>query len=96
MIPGLGGSPGEGSGNPLQYSCLGNPMDWQGVEKTWTQLSDRTAATTIKLLFLMISFKKLSFIIDIKLPVTSLITSQKIPEIAAPRMKVAFKKLRSH
>ena len=26
-IPGLGGSPGEGNGNPLQYSCLGNPMD---------------------------------------------------------------------
>ena len=24
-IPGLGGSPGEGNGNPLQYSCLGNP-----------------------------------------------------------------------
>ena len=30
--PGLGRSPGEGNGNPLQYSCLGNPMDreaWQ-------------------------------------------------------------------
>ena len=26
-IPGLGRSPGEGNGNPLQYSCLGNPMD---------------------------------------------------------------------
>ena len=26
-IPGLGRSPGEGSGNPLQYSCLKNPMD---------------------------------------------------------------------
>jgi len=26
-IPGLGTSPGEGNGNPLQYSCLGNPMD---------------------------------------------------------------------
>ena len=26
-IPGLGRSPGEGTGNPLQYSCLGNPMD---------------------------------------------------------------------
>ena len=25
--PGLGRSPGEGNGNPLQYSCLGNPMD---------------------------------------------------------------------
>ena len=26
-IPGLGRFPGEGNGNPLQYSCLGNPMD---------------------------------------------------------------------
>ena len=27
LIPGLGRSPGEGNGNPLQYSCLGNPME---------------------------------------------------------------------
>ena len=27
LIPGLGMSPREGNGNPLQYSCLGNPMD---------------------------------------------------------------------
>ena len=27
LIPGSGRSPGEGNGNPLQYSCLGNPMD---------------------------------------------------------------------
>ena len=46
-IPGLGRSPGGGNGNPLQYSCLGNPMDtgawWatvHGVTKSWTQLSD--------------------------------------------------------
>ena len=33
-FPGLERSPGEGNGNPLQYSCLGNPMDrgaWQAV-----------------------------------------------------------------
>ena len=30
-IPGLGRSPGEGNGNPLQYSCLENPMD----EEAW-------------------------------------------------------------
>ena len=33
-IPGLERSPGEGNGNPLQYSCLGNPMDievWQAI-----------------------------------------------------------------
>ena len=27
LIPGSGRSPGEGNGNPLQYSCLGNPME---------------------------------------------------------------------
>ena len=29
LIPGLGRSPGEGNSNPLQYSCLENPMDSQ-------------------------------------------------------------------
>ena len=42
--PWVGRSPGEGKGNPLQYSCLENPMDrraWgaiDGVTKSWTQL----------------------------------------------------------
>ena len=47
LIPGLGRSPGEGNGNPLQYSCLGNPMDRGGwwatvheVTKSQTRLSD--------------------------------------------------------
>ena len=34
LIPGLGRAPGEGNGNPLQYSCLENPMDggtWQAT-----------------------------------------------------------------
>ena len=42
-IPGSGIFPGERKGNPLQYSCLGNPMDrgaWQAtvhrVTKSWT------------------------------------------------------------
>ena len=45
-IPGSGKSPGDGNGNPLQYSCLGNPMDrgawWaivQGVAKSQIRLS---------------------------------------------------------
>ena len=40
-IPGLGRSPGEGLGYPLQYSDLENSMDCivQGVTKSWTQLS---------------------------------------------------------
>ena len=44
-IPGLGRSPGGGHGNPLQYSCLENPMDrdaWQtivhGITKSLTLL----------------------------------------------------------
>ena len=37
-IPGLGRSPGERNGNPLQYSCLGNPMDrgaWWATYSPW-------------------------------------------------------------
>ena len=48
-IPESGRSPGEGNGNPLQYSCLENPMDggvwWatvHGVANSWTRLSDFT------------------------------------------------------
>ena len=46
-IPGSGRSPGGGHGNPLQYFCMGNPMDrgaWgatvHGVAKSWIRLSD--------------------------------------------------------
>ena len=41
-VPGLGRSPGEGIGYPLQYSRLENPMDYivHGVLKIWTQLSN--------------------------------------------------------
>ena len=46
-VPGSGRSPGEGNGNPLQYSCLENPMDrgawWatvHGVTKSWSGLSE--------------------------------------------------------
>ena len=49
-IPGLGGSPGEGNGNPLQYSCLENSMDggawWatvHGIAKSQIRLSDFTS-----------------------------------------------------
>ena len=49
LIPGPGRSPGEGNGNPLQCSCLENPMDggsWQatvhGVAKSRKQLSGFT------------------------------------------------------
>ena len=46
-IPGLARFPGEGNGNPLQYSCLEKLMDrgaWQAtiheITKSWAQLSD--------------------------------------------------------
>ena len=48
-VPGLGRCPGEGNGNPLQDSCLENPMGrgawWAAVHrvaKSWTRLSDFT------------------------------------------------------
>ena len=44
-IPGLGRSPGEGNGNPLQYSYLGNSMDrgaWQATVHGVTKESDMT------------------------------------------------------
>ena len=53
LIPGLGRSPGGGHGNPLQFSCLENPMDrraWQAtvhrVAKSWMGLN-RHACTTV-------------------------------------------------
>ena len=45
LIPGSGRSPGEGNGNPLQYSCLGNAMDrgaWQDTVHGFAKGLDRT------------------------------------------------------
>ena len=44
-IPGLGRSPGEGNGSPLQYSCLDNSMDrgaWWATQSMGSQESDTT------------------------------------------------------
>ena len=56
-IPGSGRSPREGHGNPLQYSCLENPMDggawWakvHGITKSRTQLSNFTFTFTFILM----------------------------------------------
>ena len=53
LIPGWGRSPGVGNGNPLQYSCMGDPMDretwWvtvHGVAKSQTRLSMHTCVST--------------------------------------------------
>ena len=55
-IPGSGRAPGEGNGNPLQYSCLENPMDrgawWASVHrvgKSQIQLSNFTFYSTLNL-----------------------------------------------
>ena len=57
LIPGSGRSPGKGSGNPFQYSCLENFMDrgawWvtvHGVTRSWTQLSDQHFPFTMGIL----------------------------------------------
>ena len=45
LNPGSGRSPGKGNGNPLQYSCLGNPMDkedWRATVHGVTEESDMT------------------------------------------------------
>ena len=45
LIPGSGTFPEEGNGNPLQYSCLENPMDrgaWQATVHGFTKESDTT------------------------------------------------------
>ena len=55
-IPGSGRSPGEGNGNPLQDSCLGNPMDkgaWQATvhgiaELGTTELTDKSSAVPVE------------------------------------------------
>ena len=52
-IPGLGRSPGEGNGNPLQYSGLENCMDStvHGITKSQTRLSDFHFPILIKCVF---------------------------------------------
>ena len=52
LIPGLGRSPGEGNGNPLQYSCLGNPMDggaWQTTVQVLGNTSYQVLIKSVKL-----------------------------------------------
>ena len=51
LIPGTGRSPGEGNGNPLQYSCLENPMEgeaWRAIYSPWGyRESDMTSHDTL-------------------------------------------------
>ena len=54
LIPGLGRSLGEGNGNPLQYSCLENPMDrrsWHwAVRRDWAHTQNYLYLSTCKYL----------------------------------------------
>ena len=44
--PGPGRSPGEGNGNPLQYSCLENPMDRGARQATYSPWGHKESDTT--------------------------------------------------
>ena len=52
-IPGLGSSPGEGHGSPLQYSCLKNPMteEPEGLQSMGCKESDVTEQLTHTMIF---------------------------------------------
>ena len=53
LIPSSGRSPGEGNGNPLQYTCLENPMDrgaWWAIVHMVTKQSDETDLKTARYL----------------------------------------------
>ena len=54
MIPGSGRFPGEGNGNPLQYSCLENPMD----RGAWCPWGHKESDTTEQLHFHFLAIKK--------------------------------------
>ena len=62
LIPGLERSPGEGNGNPLQYSCLENPMDGEpgGLQSTGHKESN----TTQRLHFHYVYFIKHVYILN--------------------------------
>ena len=67
-IPGLGRSPGEGLGYPLQYSGLDNSMDFlvHGVAKSWTRLSNCHVHEDLGL-FVFLSFAILFLKLDFSL-----------------------------
>ena len=52
-IPGLGRFPGEGNGNPLQYSCLENPMDGGA----WCPQGCKESNTTEHILYIILEYR---------------------------------------
>ena len=85
LIPGSGGSPGGGRDNPLQYSCLGNPMDrgaWQvqslGLQRVGHDVNDLTCMHThspyVWIMFYL-SCQSLLLIGDLKISILNVITN---------------------
>ena len=73
-IPGVGTSPGEGNGNPLQYSCLGNPMDrgaWQAtvhrVAESRIQLSIHTCKAQKEIFLIQVKPRILTYMLTVNL-----------------------------
>ena len=65
LIPGLGRSPEGGNGNPLQYCCLGNPMDsgaWQATVHGVPKESDMTDPLSTTIYVQVFFFRFLSII----------------------------------
>ena len=52
-MPGWGRSPGEGNGNPLQYSCLENPMDGEAWWATVHGVAKRTRLSNVTFTFFL-------------------------------------------
>ena len=87
LIPGLGRSPGEGNGNPLQDYCLGSPMDrgaWEsivhGITKSQTQLSNWAAAAA----------KSLQSCLTLCDPIDGLLPGSSVPGILQARLRCYF------
>ena len=66
-IPGSGRSPGEGNGNPLQYSCLENPMDRRAWRATVPGVAESyTAQHTLFMTLLFCSWESSYFGLNVK------------------------------
>ena len=57
LIPGSGRSPGDGNSNPLQYSCLGNPMDRGAWELQSMGVPESDTTEHSQLIYNVVTFK---------------------------------------
>ena len=75
LIPGSGSSPGEGNGNPLQYSCLENPMDRGAWWATPHGSQSRTLLSDVQnhIYMLVCSLFALSLFLTLPLPLLLII-----------------------